>query len=75
MAALAISLLWFLVFAIIFAGVVYLVLYGIKNFISPIPPKVEQGVWFLVLLLVLIALISTLTGTHTALLEGFGLHR
>ena len=62
MAAVAINLLWLLIYAIILAGVIYIVLYGIRTFITPIPPKVEAGVWFIVLILVLIGLISALTG-------------
>jgi len=59
----AISLLWFLIAAIILCGVVWLVLYGIKNVAGlPIPPRLEQGIWFIVLLLVLIWLLLALTG-------------
>jgi len=63
MAALAINLLWFLIGAIVLAGVIYLVLYGINNFITQIPSKVEQGIWFIYLLLLIIYLIMALTGT------------
>jgi len=34
----------------------------IEKFIMPIPERVKQGVWVIVLLLALIALISALTG-------------
>ena len=60
MAGLAISLLWLLIGAIILAGVIWLVLYGIKNFIAPIPPKLEQGIWFIFLLLIIIYAITAL---------------
>lgn len=60
MLALAISLLWLLIYGIIFAGVVWLVIYGINNFITPIPERVVQGIWFIVLLLVLIAVLTAL---------------
>jgi hypothetical protein len=63
MATLAISLLWFLIFVIVLAGVVWLVIYGINTFVMQIPAIVERGIWFVVLLIVLIALIGTLTGT------------
>jgi hypothetical protein len=43
MAGLAISLLWLLIGAIILAGVIWLVLYGVKTFITPIPQKLEAG--------------------------------
>lgn len=62
MLALAISVLWFMIGVLALCGVVYLVLYGIKTFIYAIPPLVERGIWFVVLLLVIIALLSTLSG-------------
>ena len=58
MAGIAISLLWLLIGAIILAGVIWLVLYGIKNFITPIPAKLEQGIWFIFLLLLIIYAIT-----------------
>lgn len=62
MAGIAISLLWALIGLIILAGIIYLVIYGVEKFITPIPEKVKQGIWFIVLLLALIYLISALTG-------------
>jgi hypothetical protein len=61
MAGFAISLLWLLIGAIILAGVIWLVLYGIKTFITPIPPKLEQGIWFIFLLLIIIYAITAFT--------------
>lgn len=61
MAGFAISLLWLLIGAIILAGVIWLVLYGIKTFIAPIPAKLEQGIWFIFLLLIIIYAITALT--------------
>lgn len=58
MAGIAISLLWLLIGAIILAGVIWLVLYGVKNFITPIPAKLEQGIWFIFLLLLIIYAIT-----------------
>ena len=58
MAGIAISLLWLLIGAIILAGVIWLVLYGIKTFITPIPSKLEQGIWFIFLLLIIIYAIT-----------------
>ncbi len=58
----AIQLLWLLIYGIIFAGVVWLVLYGIKTFITPIPGRLEQGVWFIVLILIIIALLTIFVG-------------
>lgn len=62
MIALAINVLWFLIGAIALCGVVWLVLYGINEFIYTLPPRLVQGIWFIVLLLVLIALLTVLSG-------------
>ena len=62
MAAMAISILWFLIGIIILAGVIFLAIWVIESFIYPIPEKVKQGVWVIVLILALIALISLLAG-------------
>lgn len=58
----AIDVLWLLVGAIIIAGVIWLVLYGIKTFITPIPARLEQGIWFIVLLLLIIAALTMFAG-------------
>lgn len=58
----AIEVLWLLIGAICLAGVIYLVLYGIKNFITEIPPRIEQGIWFIVLLLIIIGALTLLAG-------------
>lgn len=58
----AIQLLWLLIYAIVLCGVVWLVIYGVREFIYPIPPRVEQGIWFIVLLLVIIAVLTLLAG-------------
>jgi len=61
MIQLAINILWLLIGAIIICGVVYVVLYGLKNIAGiPIPDRIEQGVWFIIFLLVLIAALSLL---------------
>ena len=60
MIALAISLLWLLAEAIILAGVVWLILYGIKRFIVAIPANLEAGIWFIVLILILIGALTLL---------------
>ena len=62
MIALAIQILWLLIGIICLAGVVWLVLYGVKAFIIDIPPRVEQGIWFIVLLLVIIGALTLLAG-------------
>lgn len=62
MLALAIQALWFVIGAVVLCGIVALVLYGINTFIYQIPPLVEKGIWFIVLCLVLIALLTIIAG-------------
>jgi len=62
MAQIAIDVLWFLIGIIILAGVVYLAIWVIEQFIQPLPQKVVQGIWVIVLLIALIALISIIAG-------------
>jgi O-antigen ligase len=62
MAAMAINVLWFLIGLIVLAGVIYLAIWVIESFIFPIPEQVKKGIWVIVLLLALIALISVLVG-------------
>jgi hypothetical protein len=66
MASIAINVLWFLIGLIILCGVIYLAIWVIENFVTAIPEKIKQGVWVIVLLLALIALISVLAGGGTA---------
>ena len=62
MVAMAISVLWFLIGLIIFCGIVWLAIWVIENFIRPIPEKIKQGIWVIVLLLAIIALLTALLG-------------
>jgi hypothetical protein len=62
MMAMAINVLWFLIGVIILCGIVYLAIWVIEQFITPIPEKVKQGIWVIVLLLALIALLTALMG-------------
>jgi glucan phosphoethanolaminetransferase (alkaline phosphatase superfamily) len=62
MSAIILGLLWALFWCIVLAGVVYLVLYGINKFIYELPEKLVQGVWFLFLLLCIIALVTVFAG-------------
>jgi len=62
MASMAISVLWFLIGLIVLAGVIYLAIWVIESFIFPIPEQVKKGIWVIVLLLALIALITVLVG-------------
>lgn len=59
---LAIEILWLLIGIICLAGVIWLVLYGIKTFVTPIPGRLEQGIWFIVLLIIIIAALTILAG-------------
>lgn len=58
----AIGVLWFLIGLIVLAGIIYLAIWVIEQFIRPIPERVKQGVWVIVLLLALIALLTILVG-------------
>lgn len=62
MLAMAIGVLWFLIGLVILCGVIYLAIWVIEQFVMPIPPKVKQGVWVIVLLLALIALLTVIAG-------------
>jgi heme A synthase len=66
MASIAIGVLWFLIGLIILAGVVWLAIWVIEKFIYPIPERVKQGVWVIILLLALIYLITILAGGGSA---------
>lgn len=58
----AIAVLWFLIGVIVLAGIIYIAIWVIESFIYAIPEKVKQGVWVIVLLLALIALLTILAG-------------
>jgi hypothetical protein len=62
MIAIAVNVLWFLVGLIILCGIIYLAIWVIEQFVVAIPAKVKQGIWVIVLLLALIALIGALAG-------------
>jgi len=61
MIELAISILWLALGIIVLLGVVWLLLYGVRLF-APIPPRIEQLVWVVVLILILIGVLSLLAG-------------
>jgi hypothetical protein len=42
--------------------VIWLVLYGIKMFVTPIPARLEQAIWFIVLILIVIGILTILAG-------------
>jgi O-antigen ligase len=62
MANLAINVLWFLIGLIVLCGVVYLAIWVIESFVTPIPEQIKKGVWVIILLLALIFLITVLVG-------------
>jgi hypothetical protein len=62
MAGIAIGILWFLIGLIILCGIVYLAIWVVEQFIMPIPEKIKQGIWVIILLLALIYLITILVG-------------
>ena len=62
MAQMAIQVLWFLIGLIVLCGVVYLAIYVVEMFVMPIPDKIKQGIWVIILLLALIALLTVLVG-------------
>ena len=62
MVAIAISVLWFLIGLICLCAIIALAIWVIEKFVMPIPEMVKQGVWVIVLLLALIALLTMLVG-------------
>jgi len=68
---LAIQILWLVIGIVCLAAIVWLVLYGINTFIYRLPARVEQGIWFIVLCLVLIAILTLLAGGSIGPLRPF----
>ena len=63
MAAMAISVLWALVGFVILCGIIWIAFYVIETMGGmAIPERVKQGIWLIVLLLALIALLTALVG-------------
>jgi hypothetical protein len=71
MVAMAISVLWFLIGLIVLCGIIYLAIWVIESFVIVIPEKVKQGVWVIVLLIALIALLGALTGVGPLRMPSF----
>jgi hypothetical protein len=63
MIAIALNVLWFLIGLIVLAGIVYLAIWVVESFIYPIPEMVKKGIWVIILLLALIALLTVGGGT------------
>ena len=73
MIAMAISLLWLLIGVVVLCAVVYLVLYGVRTIAGlPIPAKIEQAIWFIIAILVVIGLLTILAGGNVG---PYSLHR
>ncbi len=63
MISLAITFLWFLIGVVILAGIIWLVLYGVKTIAGiPVPARLEQAIWFIFFILVLIYALYALEG-------------
>jgi uncharacterized protein YhhL (DUF1145 family) len=74
MVGLAISILWLAIGIICVCGCIWLLLYAIKLFI-PIPGRIEQLVWVIVLILCLIAGLTLLAGGGGSVGNPFHLQR
>ena len=64
MAAIAVNILWVLIAVVILCMVVYLAFWVLDQMSVPVPEIAKKAVWIIVLLIALIFLISTLTGTN-----------
>ena len=63
MIGIAISLLYLLIGVIVICGVIYFVFWVLRQVMGiAIPQRLEQAVWLIVLILVLIALLTMLAG-------------
>jgi hypothetical protein len=61
MVEILIGLIWVVIIALVCAVVIWLLLYAVKIFL-PIPPKVEQVIWVIFGLLVLIYVLTVFAG-------------
>ena len=63
MVGIAIQLLQLLIGVIVICGVIYFVFYVLDTVMGiPIPDKIKQGIWLIILILALIALLSMVAG-------------
>jgi hypothetical protein len=63
MIGIAISLLQLLIGVIVICGVIYFVFYVLDTVMGiTIPDKIKQGIWLIILILVLIAILSMIAG-------------
>jgi len=61
MVSLAISILWFAIGVIVLLACVWLAMYAIEIF-TPIPERIKQLVWVVILILILIGALTLLNG-------------
>jgi len=61
MVSLAISVLWLAIGIIVLCGCIWLLIYAVKMFM-PVPPRIEQLIWVIVLILCLIGALTLLSG-------------
>ena len=61
MLSLAIGILWLCIGIIILGAIIYVLFYAIRMFF-PIPPKIEQVVWAVFGILILIYLLTAVAG-------------
>jgi hypothetical protein len=72
MIGMAIQVLWLLIGLVILCAVIWLALYVIKTVLGiGIPDRIEQGIWLVVLLLIIIAVLTILAGGS---IGGMGMH-
>jgi hypothetical protein len=63
MIGMAIQILWLLIGVVILGGIIWLALYVVRTILGiAIPPRIEQAVWLIFLLLILIAVLTLLAG-------------
>jgi hypothetical protein len=63
MVGIAIQLLQLLIGVIVICGVIYFVFYVLDTVMGiTIPEKIKQGIWLIVLILVMIAILSMIAG-------------
>lgn len=72
MLEMAIQVLWLLIGVVILCGVIWLALYVIKKMVGiEIPARIEQAIWLVVMLLIIIAILTILAGGS---IGGMNLH-
>jgi hypothetical protein len=63
MIGIAIQLLWILIGVIVICAVIYFVFWVLRSVMAiAIPDRIEQAVWLIVLILVLIAILTLIAG-------------